>query len=274
VTDSTDGPLGASGTFDKARWARRRVGSIDFTVLPLTAAIDLVVLLGSSPQPAGTAIHFANAYNVALADTDQRYRALMASGDLVFSDGTPVVWAGRRLHPDIAERWTRVYGPDVMSGVLDRGEQAPAGGNPPRHYLLGGTPHVLAQLEQRIRERWPAALIVGSDSPPFATPSKDDLAARDERIRASDATLVWVGLGTPKQDFEVRRLASALPVTALAVGAAFDFLAGTTRQAPRWMQRSGLEWSYRLAQEPRRLARRYLWGNPRFVISVVRQRLR
>jgi N-acetylglucosaminyldiphosphoundecaprenol N-acetyl-beta-D-mannosaminyltransferase len=273
MTDSTESPLDASGTFDKARVARRRVGFIDFTVLPLTCAIDLVALLGSSPQPAGTAIHFANAYNVALADTDKSYRALMASGDVVFSDGTPVVWAGRRLHPDITERWTRVYGPDVMTGVLDRGERAPAGSKQPRHYLLGGTPDVLAQLEQRIHERWSAALVVGSDSPPFATPTRDDLAARDERIRASGATLVWVGLGTPKQDFEVRRLADALPVTALAVGAAFDFLAGTTRQAPRWMQRSGLEWSYRLAQEPRRLARRYLWGNPRFVISVVRQRL-
>ena len=93
------------------------------------------------------------------------------------------------------------------------------------------------------------------------------------RIRDSGATLVWVGLGTPKQDHEVHRLATALPVVALAVGAAFDFIAGTVSQAPVWMQRSGLEWSYRLAQEPRRLTKRYLWGNPRFVASVARQRV-
>jgi N-acetylglucosaminyldiphosphoundecaprenol N-acetyl-beta-D-mannosaminyltransferase len=252
---------------------RRRVGSLDFTVLPLSAAIDLVVRLGSTQPTAGFAIHFANAYNVALADTDKQYQALMASGDLVFTDGTPVVWAGRRLHPDVAEAWTRVYGPDLMTGVLDRSNDAGTTSTAPRHYLLGGTPEVLATLRQRISELWPSALIVGADSPPFATPTPADLAARDERIRSSGATLVWVGLGTPKQDVEVRRLADTLPVTALAVGAAFDFLAGTTKQAPVWMQRSGLEWSFRLAQEPRRLARRYLWGNPRFVLSLARQRM-
>ena len=258
---------------------RRRVGSLGFTVLPLSAAIDLVVHLGSTQPTEGIAIHFANAYNVALADTDQQYQALMASGDLVFTDGTPVVWAGRKLHPDVAEAWTRVYGPDLMTGILDRSLDAQAtamdahaSANNPRHYLLGGTPEVLATLQQRISKQWPSALVVGADSPPFATPTPADLDARDERIRASGATLVWVGLGTPKQDVEVRRLADSLPVTALAVGAAFDFLAGTTKQAPVWMQRSGLEWSFRLAQEPRRLARRYLWGNPRFVLTVARQR--
>jgi N-acetylglucosaminyldiphosphoundecaprenol N-acetyl-beta-D-mannosaminyltransferase len=251
---------------------RRRVGSLDFTVLPLGAAIDLVVHLGSTKPTEGIAIHFANAYNVALADTDRQYQVLIESGDLVFTDGTPVVWAGRKLHPDVAEAWSRVYGPDLMTGVLDRSNDAGTTSTPPRHYLLGGTPEVLATLQQQILERWPNALIVGADSPPFKTPTPADLAARDDRIRASGATLVWVGLGTPKQDVEVRRLADSLPVTALAVGAAFDFLAGTTKQAPVWMQRSGLEWSYRLAQEPKRLARRYLWGNPRFVYSVVRQR--
>ena len=85
--------------------------------------------------------------------------------------------------------------------------------------------------------------------------------------------MVWVGLGTPKQDFEVRRLADALPVVALAVGAAFDFMAGMVPQAPVWMQRSGLEWSYRFARGPMRLARRYLWGNPRFIAAVARQAL-
>jgi N-acetylglucosaminyldiphosphoundecaprenol N-acetyl-beta-D-mannosaminyltransferase len=100
------------------------------------------------------------------------------------------------------------------------------------------------------------------------------LAERDRRIAESGATLVWVGLGTPKQDTEVRRLADSLPITALAVGAAFDFLAGTVSQAPEWMQRSGLEWTYRLAHEPKRLGKRYLWGNSRFVLSVTKQSIR
>jgi len=243
------------------------VGSLDFSVIPLSEAIELLVELTSNTQSVGTAVHFANAYNVALADTDPGYQELLLKGDLVFSDGTPIVWAGRRFYPEQASRWTRVYGPDVMRGVL---EQSAANG--PRHYLLGGTTTTLALLEKTIAEQWPQAQIVGSESPDFSAPSAQELLERDQRIRDSGASCVWVGLGTPKQDYEVGRLVRSLPVTALAVGAAFDFIAGTVEQAPRWMQRSGLEWTFRLAREPRRLAKRYFWGNPRFIASVVRQR--
>jgi len=248
---------------------RRVVGCLPYSVIPLDEAIDLVVELGTHPGDDGIAVHFAPAYTVALADADPDYRGLLEHGDLVFSDGIPVVWAGRWLHPEDAGNWTRVYGPDVMTGVLRASR--PEG---PGHYLLGGSEATLQALVQRIEQEWPKARIVGSESPPFREPTGAELAERDERIRRSGASLVWVGLGTPKQDVEVRRLADALPVTALAVGAAFDFLAGTVAQAPGWMQRSGLEWVYRLGREPRRLARRYLWGNPRFLLSVGRQRAR
>jgi N-acetylglucosaminyldiphosphoundecaprenol N-acetyl-beta-D-mannosaminyltransferase len=242
------------------------VGAIDFSVLPLKQAIDLILDLGSRTPEHGIAVHFANAYNVALADTDPMYRDLINAGDLVCSDGTPVVWAGRRLHKALSAQWTRVYGPDVLTGVLN--SSAPKS---PRHYFLGSTPETLSLLTSRIASTWPDAEVVGSESPPFRAPTKGELAERDRRIAESGATLVWVGLGTPKQDTEVRRLADSLPVTALAVGAAFDFLAGTVSQAPEWMQRSGLEWTYRLAQEPKRLGKRYLWGNPRFLLSVAKQ---
>lgn len=245
---------------------RGRVGAIDFSVLPLKQAIDLILDLGSRTPEHGIAVHFANAYNVALADTDPMYRDLINAGDLVCSDGTPVVWAGRRLHKALSAQWTRVYGPDVLTGVLN--SSAPKS---PRHYFLGSTPETLSLLTSRIASTWPDAEVVGSESPPFRAPTKGELAERDRRIAESGATLVWVGLGTPKQDTEVRRLADSLPVTALAVGAAFDFLAGTVSQAPEWMQRSGLEWTYRLAQEPKRLGKRYLWGNPRFLLSVAKQ---
>lgn len=242
---------------------------MNFTVLPLSEAVDRVLELGSEPQVNGMAVHFANAYNVALADADPEYRHLLNSGELVFTDGTPVVWAGRRLHPDIAGRWERVYGPDVMAAVLERSTD-----EGPKHFLLGGSPQTLGSLRREISRRWPTASVVGEESPPYRSWSPAELKARDERIRDSGATLVWVGLGTPKQDVEVRRLANSLPVTALAVGAAFDFIAGTVQQAPRWMQRSGLEWGFRLAKEPRRLSKRYLWGNPRFIGAVVKQRRR
>ena len=246
---------------------RRAVGSLDFTVLPLDQAVQTVTALGLESLERGVAIHFANAYNVAFAEKDDSYRSLLKDGDAVFSDGMPVVWAGRRLHADVAESWTRVYGPDVMSGVMNA---STASG--PWHYLLGGSPETLTALEANIRARWPEAVIRGTNSPPFETWSKRELAARDEQIRDSGATLVWVGLGTPKQDWEVHRIADSLPVAALAVGAAFDFLAGAQKQAPKWMQKSGMEWSYRLAHEPTRLARRYLWGNPRFIASVLQHR--
>jgi N-acetylglucosaminyldiphosphoundecaprenol N-acetyl-beta-D-mannosaminyltransferase len=244
------------------------VGPVCFSVVPLHQAIDLVWDLGTTLHETGHAVHFCNAYNVALADDNAEYAALINAGDLVFSDGTPVVWAGKRLHGDVADRWTRVYGPDVMTGILVRTNQAVD--TQPRHYFLGSTPETLSALLARIERDWPNARVVGYESPPFTKPSPADLAERDTRIRKSGATLVWVGLGTPKQDFEVQRVSRATGVTALAVGAAFDFLAGTKSQAPTWMQHSGMEWAFRLASEPRRLAKRYFWGNPRFVLAAAR----
>jgi N-acetylglucosaminyldiphosphoundecaprenol N-acetyl-beta-D-mannosaminyltransferase len=247
---------------------RRRIGEIDFTVLPLADAIDLVVdaagRIDAMGHP-GLAVHFCNAYNVALARHDRSYANLLANADVVLSDGVPITWVGRRAHPEIAEAWERVYGPDVMRGVLGRSTS-----EGPRHYLLGGSPQTLEALQARIRDEYPEARVVGAESPPFRSPSFDELVARDRRIAESGASIVWVGLGTPKQDTEVQRIASSLPVVAMAVGAAFDFLAGTKPQAPVWMQRSGTEWAFRLASEPRRLGRRYVWGNSVFLAEALR----
>lgn len=249
---------------------QHRVGSIAFTVIPLSEAIDLVidasgtVPIGEAGHP-GLSIHFCNAYNVALARKDTAYAQLLVNADVVFSDGVPITWVGRRAYPRAGAAWERVYGPDVMRGVLDR---STAGG--PTHYLLGSTPETLDTLRDRIAVDHPHAIIAGAESPPFRPATRDELAERDERIRASGAAIVWVGLGTPKQDTEVQRLAASLPVLAMAVGAAFDFLAGTKPQAPGWMQRSGLEWAYRLASEPGRLGGRYVWGNSVFALEAAR----
>lgn len=249
---------------------RYMVGHIGFSVLPLHEAVDLVLGLGhaiasGSLGHPGVAVHFCNAYNVALASDDSAYAAVLDGGDLVFSDGVPITWVGRRAFPAQARVWERVYGPDVMQGVLRHSTA-----NGPRHYLLGSTPATLAALKARIAIDYPQAQIVGAASPPFRTATAAELDERDAAIRDSAATHVWVGLGTPKQDVEVARLASSLPVTALAVGAAFDFLAGTKAQAPAWVQRSGLEWAFRLASEPTRLGRRYVWGNTVFVREAIR----
>ena len=249
---------------------RRTVGPVPFRVAPLAQAVAAVVQAAHvvGEQQSGVPVHFANAYTVALADDDRGYAALFSGDDTaVFTDGMPVAWAGRRFYPEYADEWQRVYGPDVMAGVFEASDA-----NGPRHYLLGGSPEVLGQLQTAIASRWPNAQVVGAESPPYRPLTDDERRAQDRRIRDSGAQIVWVGLGTPKQDWEVARIAAAVPVVAMAVGAAFDFLAGAKSQAPRWVQRSGLEWAYRLGTEPRRLGRRYLWGNPRFVISAWRSR--
>lgn len=245
-----------------------RVGPLRFRVAPLADAVAAIVTAGVDGAVRGTAVHFANAYTIALADTDGSYAALLTESEsVVFTDGMPVAWFGRRAHPEMADRWERVYGPDAMSGVLDQSDESG-----PRHYFLGGSPETLGRLLEAVAARWPSAQIVGAESPPYRSLSPAEQTQQDARIAASGATHVWVGLGTPKQDWEVARIAASLPVVALAVGAAFDFLGGTKPQAPVWMQRSGTEWLYRLASEPRRLFKRYLWGNPRFVYAAWRDR--
>jgi len=248
---------------------REFVGSISFTVMPLHEAITVILNEANqsceSGNSRGVAVHFCNAYNVALARSDHEYRNLIARGDYVFSDGVPITWVGKRAVPKKAHDWERVYGPDVMEGVFARSTVTN-----PRHYLLGSSPAVLATLQERLLERFPDAQIVGSESPPFRPATEDELMERDQRIRDAGATIVWVGLGTPKQDVEVARLAASLPIVAIAIGAAFDFLAGTKPQAPIWMQKSGTEWLFRFASEPRRLAKRYIWGNSVFLAEAIR----
>lgn len=252
--------------------ARERIGSIDFTVMPFDDAVNSLLTASrriTQLGHPGLAVHFANAYNVALARKDSHYAHVLRSGDLVFSDGVPITWIGKRAYAHLADSWDRVYGPDVMTAVFEASAE-PTREHPPRHFLLGSTPPVLEALQARLRSLYPNAEIAGSFSPPFHSPTAEELADRDRLITDSGATMVWVGLGTPKQDYEVARLAGSLPVVALAVGAAFDFLAGTTAQAPRWMQRNGLEWAYRLSREPKRLGHRYLWGNSVFLLEASR----
>ena len=244
----------------------RKVGPLSFSVGEQSAVVEW--LLSFSAASTGTAVHFANAYTVALADSNAEYvQALGSARSVCVTDGMPISWAGRRFYPDLAGSWERVSGADVMQAVL--AESSSAG---PKHYFLGGDDETLASLIASIRRDWPQAVIAGYESPPFRELTPAELAQQDQRIRDSRATHVWVGLGTPKQDWESERLAAELPVVALSVGAAFDFIGGTKKRAPKWVQDSGLEWAHRLFSEPRRLAKRYLWGNPRFVIAAWRHR--
>ncbi|MDH7489555.1 MAG: WecB/TagA/CpsF family glycosyltransferase [Anaerolineae bacterium] len=190
-------------------------------------------------------------------------RALNSSG-LTTPDGMPLVWISRLRG---FRHVRRVYGPDLMLAVCERSVVKGY-----RHYLYGGQPGVAEALKARLERRFPGVQIVGLESPPFEplTPEQDREAV--ERINAANPDIVWVGMSTPKQDLwaaeHVGRLKA--PVI-LAVGAAFDFVSGRKRQAPRWMRDSGLEWLFRLIQEPRRLWRRYLIYNPIFVWLLLGQ---
>jgi N-acetylglucosaminyldiphosphoundecaprenol N-acetyl-beta-D-mannosaminyltransferase len=184
---------------------------------------------------------------------------------LAVPDGQPLVWALRALgHPGAS----RVYGPDLMAAYLARSAQTGL-----RHYLYGGRNQgALVQLVNEQRRRHPALRIDGGYSPPFRALTAAEEAFVVQDIARSEADVVWVGTGQPKQEQWMAAFRDRLDAPVLAgVGAAFDFHAGLVPQAPSWMQSGGLEWAYRLAHEPRRLWRRYARYNPRFVAAFARQ---
>ncbi|MBL7502672.1 WecB/TagA/CpsF family glycosyltransferase [Frankia nepalensis] len=231
--------------------------------------------LATRPAPDGLAalarpgvdVHQCNAYTLALADRDPLLRGMLRAASVNFADGKPVVWHNRLFHRDRHLPTRQVRGADLFTDVVRLGQEVGL-----RHYLLGSTPEVLARVEANLRAAYPDAIIAGAESPPFRPLTASEWHHQCERIRSSGAQVVWVGLGTPKQDWETTRLAGALPAVAIAVGAAFDFIAGTKKQAPPWMRDMGLEWLHRLASEPTRLWRRYLFGNLRFLAAVARHR--
>ncbi|MDZ4767042.1 MAG: WecB/TagA/CpsF family glycosyltransferase [Chloroflexota bacterium] len=186
----------------------------------------------------------------------------VAGADMVTADGMPIVWLQRRLgYP--AER---VYGPDILLALCERGLATGV-----RHYFWGGAPGVPERLADALKARFPTLQIAGTHAPPRADIGAAPDADAIRSLNAARADIIWVGLGSPKQDrwMALHRPYLDAPLL-IGVGAAFDMLSGGVRQAPRWMQRAGLEWLFRLAQEPRRLAKRYLVYNPRFIWLVLR----
>lgn len=180
-------------------------------------------------------------------------------------DGMPMVWAGKHVGFDHMDR---VSGPDLMPLVCERGV---AGGW--SHFFYGGAEGTPELLAAKLGERYPGMTVAGTYSPPFRPLTDVEETDIATMINDSGADIVWVGLSTPKQERWMSAMAGRLDAAAvLGVGAAFDFHSGGLKRAPMWMQRSGLEWLYRMVKEPRRLARRYLTNNPRFVWQILRRR--
>jgi N-acetylglucosaminyldiphosphoundecaprenol N-acetyl-beta-D-mannosaminyltransferase len=210
-------------------------------------------------------VHFLPADPIVRAMDDPDYRHALNSGELNVPDGKSVVWALRLQ----GARSDRLAGGDAMELLVRIGERHGF-----RHYLFGGEPAVLTALRTRLTLRYPRVELAGGESPPFRALEDWELEEAARRIAAANTQVLWIGLGTPKQDLVAARLKDlgAAPVI-LCVGAAFDFMAGTKARAPRWMQQAGLEWLHRLGSEPGRLGRRYLVGNPRFMWGVAQDLL-
>jgi N-acetylglucosaminyldiphosphoundecaprenol N-acetyl-beta-D-mannosaminyltransferase len=206
-------------------------------------------------------------HGVTEAQHVRQFKDILNAADLVVPDGMPLVWMGRLKGFPIKRR---VYGPELMMTFF---ESTAAKGY--RHFLYGGTPGVPEQLAKNVRQRFPGTVIAGTYAPPFRdlTPEEDSQIVA--MINDAAADIVWVGLSTPKQERWMYEHRDRLRVPALiGVGAAFDINTGVKKQAPVWMREHGLEWFFRLIQEPRRLWRRYLVYGSQFAVCALLELLR
>ncbi len=238
---------------------RFRVLGVPVSAIDMAQALAHIDLLTRQKRnERGSYVCVRDVNGVIECQRDARLRTIHEQAALVTPDGMPMVWLGKRAGFDHIDR---VYGPDLMLAVCAVSEERGY-----RHFLYGGGEGVVGLLRDRLERRFDGLAIVGTHTPPFRRLSSAERRAVAAEINASGANIVWVGLGSPKQEHWMAEMAPLLPGKVLiGVGAAFDFHAGLKRQAPRWVQRRGMEWAFRLATEPRRLWRRYLFNNTRFI---------
>ncbi len=240
--------------------SRYNVLGVGVSALTLAQACDLVV--GVRGQMRRGYVCCGTAAGLTAARADPALRKIFNASWLTTPDGMPLVWLGPR-------GVERVYGPDLMLAVCDAGRA-----NGLTHYFLGGVAGVAGELKQKLGARFPGLAVVGTFTPPFRPLDATELAALRADIARIRPDVIWVGLGTPKQEFFMAEHGERLDAGVLiGVGAAFDFHSGRVRQAPRWIQRSGFEWLFRLGTEPRRLGPRYLLTTPLFALRVLAQKI-
>jgi len=213
-------------------------------------------------------LNFSNVHVVMMAQNNpELLKALNHPAALSQPDGMPLVWAMKTYGKKISDR---VYGPDTFELCMKKSAELGF-----KHYFYGSADKTLNLLRKNLKEKFPNLEISGTYAPPFRPLSPEEESDIAKKINESGANIVWVGLGAPKQEIWVDKMAPYLsaPVV-IAIGAAFDFHAGTVKQAPDWMQDHGLEWLYRFIQEPRRLWFRYLYYNPLYIIKFSWERLK
>jgi N-acetylglucosaminyldiphosphoundecaprenol N-acetyl-beta-D-mannosaminyltransferase len=217
-------------------------------------------------QNRGAMISALAVHGVMTGVLDPEHKFRLNSFDLLVPDGQPVRWVMNWLYG--TELRDRVYGPELMRRICERAAREGVS-----IYLYGSTKPVVTSLAESLTKTFPGITIAGSEPSVFRELNLDEKAALQQRIQLSGASIVFVGLGCPRQEIFTYELRGSLSAPVLAVGAAFPLLAGILSQAPPWMQRFGLEWLFRLIVEPRRLWRRYLYLNPAYLVLVTLQRL-
>jgi N-acetylglucosaminyldiphosphoundecaprenol N-acetyl-beta-D-mannosaminyltransferase len=243
-----------------------RVNILGVGVSAINMAQALNVIEGWIAQRRAHYVCVTGVHGIVESQGNNSLQRVHNAAGLVTPDGMPLVWLAR-LHG--LEHVERVYGPDLMLALCHRSISKGY-----RHFLYGGAEGVPDRLANRLKRRYPGLRIVGSYSPPFRPLTDEEDKQTVQAINEANPDVVWIGLSTPKQERWMAEHISRLTAPVLiGVGAAFDFHSGLKRQAPRWMQRSGLEWLFRLANEPRRLWRRYLVIIPLFILLVLHQAL-
>ena len=241
----------------------QRFTVLDVGISALTMESAVARVLGWVSRRERVYVNVCTTDTVLKCHDDARLAAIVNGAGMATSDGMPLVWLGRAKGLVVE----RVYGPDLMLRVIGRGREFGL-----RHFFYGATDQTLKSLQARLVSQFPGLIVAGVYSPPFRPLQEDEVGRVVACINGAKPDIVWVGLGTPRQDFWVAQFRPLLEAPVLiAVGAAFDFHAGVVRQAPRWMMRIGMEWFFRLMMEPRRLWRRYLIGNLRFTGLILSQ---
>ena len=209
-------------------------------------------------------VTLTNVYGVSEAQADPQFRHILNSAFLNTPDGMPICWVGRFQG---FKAMDRVYGPDLMLELC-----AASTNGSVRHFLYGGAPGVAEALRSSLESRFPGLCVCGTHSPPFRPLNREEETDLVKQMESLRPDIFWVGLGAPKQERFMAAYLDKLAVRIMiGVGAAFDMHSGRVRQAPYWMQRSGLEWCFRLTQEPGRLWKRYLINNPLFLARILAQ---
>ncbi len=242
---------------------RLRLGQVPIDRLTFAKALDAIEGLVRAGH--GGTVFTPNVDHVVLAEEDERFRLAYRQTDLSLVDGVPVVWASRLFGPRLPEK---VSGSDLMRPLVAR-----AATRGWRVYLLGAAPGVAQRVKEILERDYPGINVVGTGSPDIDLGKEvTDQQAIVEEVRATRPDILFLALGAPKQEIWAHRVRQLLkPAVIIGVGATFDFIAGTAKRAPPWVAAAGFEWLYRLAHDPRRLWKRYLVRDPKFLVILARQ---